>query len=135
MALFISGKDEWLERHPENDLDQWRAYLHDEFEWDLHHLCWMPLVYQIHQLVLNYLEVNVQNCYCPCGCQSQLGWAMGWLCDWASEPPEVLVVVGTSSPAEREEIRAIVQNPCRVSQPKLMFEKCLDHVTLAITAA
>lgn len=94
----------------------------------------MPLVCQIHQLVLRYLEVNVQNCFCPCGCLSQLAWAIGWLCDWEEQPPDVLVVSGTKSPAEREEIERIVKNPLRGDWPELRFEKCLDAVTPAVTA-
>jgi len=133
MALFISGKDDWLARHPATDLDGWRAHLHEEFEWELQHMCWMPLVCQIHQLVLQYLEVNVQNCFCPCGCFSQLAWAIGWLCDWEGECPEVLVVSGTRSKEQREEVRAIVQNPYREVRPVLRFERCLDTGLLAIT--
>jgi hypothetical protein len=90
----------------------------------------MPLVCQIHQLVLRYLEVNVQNCFCPCGCASQLSWAIGWLCDWEGQPPGVLVVSGTRSVEEREEIERIVKNPLRGDWPELRFEKCLDAVTL-----
>lgn len=133
MALFIAGKNDWQERHPHEDTDGWRAHLHNEFEWDLQHTCWMPLVCQIHQLVLRYLEVNVQNCFCPCGCLSQLSWAIGWLCDWEEQPPDVLVVSGTRSPEEREEIERIVKNPMRGDWPELRFEKCSDAVTLAVT--
>ena len=134
MALFIAGKDDWLERHPHEDNDGWRRFLHGEFEWELQHTCWMPLVCQVHQLVLRSLEVNVQNCFCPCGCLSQLSWAIGWLCDWEGQPPEVLVVSGTRSPEEREEIERVVKNPLRSGWPDLRFEKCLDAVTLALTA-
>jgi hypothetical protein len=135
MALFISGKDGWLAQHPHSDLDDWRAHLHLEFEWELQHTCWMPMVCQVHQLDLRYLEVNVQNCFCPCGCESQLSWAMGWLCDWEGQPPDELVVSGTRSVAEREEIERIVLNPMRGEHPMLRFEKCLDSVGLAITDA
>jgi hypothetical protein len=134
MALFISGKDDWLERHPATDLDGWRAYLHSEFEWELQHMCWMPLVVQIHQLVLQHLEVNVQNCFCPCGCFDQQAWAIGWLCDW-EVCPEVLVVSGTRTPRERAEIRAIVENPYRDVHPELRFERNLDKPMLEITDA
>ena len=133
MALFVAGKDKWLEDNPHADLTAWRAHVHTEFEWDLQHTCWMPLVCQIHQLVLRQLEVNVQNCYCPCGCVGQLSWAMGWLCDWEGQPPDELVVVGTRSHEERAEITNIVENPARAWYPKLSFEKTLDAVTLAIT--
>ena len=135
MALFISGKEHWLERHPATDLDGWRAHVHEEFEWELQHMCWMPLVCQIHQLVLQHLEVNVQNCFCPCGCVSQLAWAIGWLCDWNGVCPEVLVVSGTRNAGEREEIKAIVENPCRDEHPVLRFERNLDDVTLDIANA
>lgn len=134
MALSVAGKDKWLGDNPSNDLDAWRAHLHSEFEWELQHTCWMPLVCQVHQLSLRHLEVNVQNCFCPCGCLDQLSWAMGWLCDWEGQPPEELVVVGTRNWGEREEISRILMNPCRSEHPVLRFEKCLDPVTLAITA-
>lgn len=129
MALSIAFKHDWHQQNPTADADGWRAYLHDELEWEVQHLCWMPLVCQVHQLTLKYLEVSVQNCYCPCGCDGQLAWAISWLCDWESEPPEVLVIVGTRSVEEREEISAVVKNPLRdETQPVLRFDKCLDVV-------
>lgn len=59
---------------------------------------------------------------------------MGWLCDWEGQPPDVLVVSGTRSPEEREEIERIVINPVHSENPVLRFEKCLDSITLAVTA-
>jgi hypothetical protein len=132
MALSIAGRTKWLEDHPHSDLDDWRTHLHQEFEWDLQHICWMPLICQIHQLALRYLEVNVQNCFCPCGCASQLAWAVSWLCDWEDHPPDVLVVSGTRNKEERTEIEAIVMTPGRSEHPELRFEKCLDAITLAV---
>jgi hypothetical protein len=45
----------------------------------------------------------------------------------------VLVVAGTRSVEEREEIERIVKSPLRGNWPELRFEKCLDDVTLAVT--
>jgi hypothetical protein len=55
------------------------------------------------------------------------------LCDWEGVCPEVLVVSGTRSAEEREEIRAIVENPYRDAHPELRFERNLDKVMLEIT--
>lgn len=126
MARFVSEKHDWLESHPNADLASWRAYVHEELEWDLLHMNWMPLVCQVHQLTLRYLEVNVQNCTCPCGCYDQVSWAMGWLADWEGAPPGELVVLGTRSSAQRAEIRAIVGNRTLEGLPVLRFEMCLD---------
>lgn len=128
MANFISTKEDWLGRHPSWDLDGWRAHVHEELEWELLHMCWMPLVCQIHQLALRRLEVNVQNCFCPCGCLDQVAWAIGWLCDWEGEPPEVLVVVGTRTFQERQVIKQIVNTRVQGGKPVLGFEKSLDAV-------
>ena len=40
---------------------------------------------------------------------------------------------GTRTAAEREEIRAIVENPYRDAHPELRFERNLDEVMLGIT--
>ena len=40
---------------------------------------------------------------------------------------------GTRNAAEREEIRAIVENPYRDAHPELRFESNLDTVMLEIT--
>lgn len=145
MAKYIDEKEKWVARsqtqlqlypassaliyHPadlrfeENSL--WRQHIHDELLWELQNTCWLPLVCQVHQLVLRYLEVNVQNCYCPCGCQREAGWALGWLCEWESRPPEVLVVTGTRSKEEREDIERVMERSVEMGM-ELRFGKRMD---------
>lgn len=103
----------------------WRQHIHDELLWELQNTAWLPLVCQIHQLVLQYLQVNVQNCYCPCGCQREVGWALGWLCEWESKPPKVLVVSGTRSKEEREDIERVMEKSVEMEM-KLKFGRALD---------
>ena len=144
MAKCINEKEKWVSRaqvqQPPSlidgpalsaaDLDSelnnlWRQHTHDELLWELQNTCWLPLVCQIHQLVLHHLEVNVQNCYCPCGCRREISWALGWLCEWANLPPNVLVVGGTRSEGEREEISLICGKSIEAGM-KLEFGRYLD---------
>jgi len=143
MAKYIDEKQKWLARtqsqaqaqsqasssaliyHPSEEDSLWRRHVHDELLWELQNTAWLPLVCGIHQLVLKHLEVNVQNCYCPCGCQRDVEWAIGWLCEWESEPPEVFIVSGTRSEEERDEIRRLAGRSVRMGM-QLVFGRSLD---------
>ncbi|KAK6434108.1 hypothetical protein LTR95_009710 [Oleoguttula sp. CCFEE 5521] len=120
----------WERMNPHGTQTEWRSYTHHHLEWKIMHSRWLRLTSQVHTLVLKRLEVNFQNCNCPCGCCfRQVGWATSFLCEWGTLPPEELVVVGTYNEVERDEIRVWVQTrrkEMEMERPRLTFERNMD---------
>lgn len=83
--------------------EEWRSMLHDELQEKLLDRCWWYLIDTIHSLRLQYLEINLQNCTCPCGCRSLVQDVMRRLCDpWRDEAlPRTIKFLGTRDAHER----------------------------------
>ncbi|KAK5121319.1 hypothetical protein LTR85_005485 [Meristemomyces frigidus] len=96
--------------HPHWNATQWRLGMHEALQGRLINILWEDIIEEIHQLKLHSLVVNLQNCFCPCGCRSLVEEAVRMLCSWASQAcPQTIKFLGTRSAAERDLCRSLVE--------------------------
>lgn len=120
MDNLANYRDSFLEEKPEWTGTEWRSTMHDELQDELVERCWFELVDRVHDLQLRFLEVNLQNCCCPCACHGLVEQAVSLLCAWPSgDAPETIKFLGTRSVEERAMCKAIVEDAAPQGRDKL----------------
>lgn len=112
--------DSMRKKYPEwTDLD-WRSKVHDELTEEMLATRWEGLVDTVCSLQLEFLEVNLQHCTCPCGCRNLIGEALRMLCTWeAGAAPRMIIFLGTRSKEEHDLCKAMVEEVDR--ETKVVF--------------
>ncbi|KAK4543928.1 hypothetical protein LTR36_004702 [Oleoguttula mirabilis] len=96
------------ERNPNQSGSRRREHQHDRAVTSLFDEEWEWLVCGIHGTKCSYLEVNLQNCFCPCQCESLVYRVVERLSHFGRRGgPDAIRFLGVSDADVRWEIRGI----------------------------
>jgi len=116
------SRDRYMHLYPDASLADWRSAVHDQDRQAL--LCaWDRILWTVGQQNLHWLEINLENCWCCCGCERLVEEMAETICDRLRADPEddkakhsdrraplVIRFLGTRDEGERDYLRLCLTN-------------------------
>ena len=100
------------EKNPQQTEDKWRQLQCDNTRNLIFDQAWRPIISSVCGTECRYLEVNLQNCFCPCYCGKLEVWVAEALAEevYGKDNLKEIRFLGVSELAARMQIRDLFRN-------------------------